>query len=884
MIRTLSCARLLAMFLLLVVAPAAAPTLSRAGGKGGDGSNETAETSTDPDMVIESIYVSMDERRFADAIRMAEELTKGNPEYARGWGMLAMLKFGMRDQEGAEMAMTRARRIDEHCPELVILMANQQANAGDLDGAEKLVAEALGTHENSFELRMLHGDILGARRAFQAAVTVYSNTAKLAKSERQKLTVLIKAGQAAVAAEMWDITETAFTAALSLKENPQIRFLRADSRLKGKNFVGSMEDCRLLAANAEVAANAQARANVENMRSTVEKAWAAEKGPIEPLAWQLRYQPGDAALEARIIQEVKAIRAGGDEHPFKDLVLRPEIVLDTDEGEEQKPLTEEEKQEMEKYGYESEESYRSIKAISKGMQDHAEAVRRARIEIPEELTQKRSEVEDSFLEKILELEKLANWDNVLSFCDERARVYPSSTVYLARSRAWFWKKDYQKAIDQADLALGMEALEISEDQDRPIRQGLFGSSLYVQIGGFRDFCEHLGTNTLTEDEAATVKAMELEAAGEYVAAFTTYRALVEKVGGWMPYYISVCKSQFEMLHIDEVVLRLVEDGNRKLTAGDNEAAFAIEEQVGGIYGSNSPEKFVYQMRCTIARNEEVTDYLIDYGFKYGPEHAGMHLVMGRYRLAKDERGLALLHFNAGARGLEASELSGDAKTCAEERGKIEEAVGAAGRYKFYSESVNVQMAEKNKSRNSIVSALCVPCFTRLMALGGKRLELLPFRSQFYMKGENYAAAIVDAKQVLQEFPEKKSWALGMLGDCNYNSKQYREAAEAYAQYVELNPDNVGATAYCGFSWYHAKENDKAFPYFLKATEMESKDPFVYMELAEIYAERDDLSAACDFALKASTMATEQGRSGLALRASGSAMKWAQKNMERILGQ
>ncbi|MEZ5978497.1 MAG: hypothetical protein R3F34_09785 [Planctomycetota bacterium] len=587
-----------------------------------------------------------------------------------------------------------------------------------------------------------------------------------------------------------------------------------------------------------------------------------------------------------------------------ELVPLPEIVVPESEDEEelepwQGELTEEDLADMAEQGL-SEEEYRMAKAedeaviddIFGGMDAWNDAARAAGITIPKVLRDRRLEVDNAIYGEIGDLITSGDWSAVERFATEQAAIYPESRAYLERAWARAMSKRYADALADVRIAAGVESLEIREDRLRPQLQSVgFADSRLVSCQEFEQSLARIVADTPSEADRATLDALALASEHKWIEAHAAFLrgAPGPQGGAWIaddPYFSDRAKSEFVSRNGVELCAALVTKG-RALLASEDEAkraeAHAIAERLGSLYAPY-PEKDVFRGDCATARGDTDTARSAYRGALWNDvTSSGANLGYARILEAEGDTANALLHYAAGAGPIaDAAQAVGAAKECAAARERLEAAkVPATTLFNLYLDPTNAVLSSKDR----VECAAALGGIRRLGELGAKPLEVHRFSKNLYHRVERYAEAVAacDALLALPDLSDDDKYGAYDIEASSLRAlERHAEAIPLYESMIALRPDDLHPVVQLGFTYYLGVEDlDRAFELFTKAIDAGTTDPFVYMERAEILAKREKWSEAADDASKASTIASEQGRTGLVLRASNSAVQWSEKALEEL---
>ncbi|MEZ5980674.1 MAG: hypothetical protein R3F34_21035, partial [Planctomycetota bacterium] len=237
---------------------------------------------------IENVWALLEERKVAEALDATKRLAEQFPSSGRAHGIRAFVLAATQQSDESERELRRAFDCDEYAPEAGMLKANQLANAQKIGEAETLVRKARENHPESAVLDQLLGDIVTAGRDFESALDIYLVGLGHATSDRERLALLVKTGQAATQLGKYDVMETAMTRAMELKDDLRFWFTRADARAKQAKFDAALEDTATLLRRDDVRTTPQLAGQITALREAILRDYTAKEGTITPLVWALR--------------------------------------------------------------------------------------------------------------------------------------------------------------------------------------------------------------------------------------------------------------------------------------------------------------------------------------------------------------------------------------------------------------------------------------------------------------------------------------------------------------------------------------------------------------------------------------------------------------------
>lgn len=842
---------------------------------------------------IERVWEKIDGRQMSEAIEVAQQLVDDFPRSARALGLRAYLAMGTGDLQNAQQLLERAKLVDAQVPEVVMLDMNQLARAGNGAGAKALVDQALSRYPRQYELHQLAGDLNLAGGQPQAAIDHFDLALQNCTTDRQRISLYLRKGQAAAALGRWDLAESTSTSAMRLSDDLVHPFRRAEARANQQDFAGALEDCATLAVREDVRATPEIASQVDDLRDRVIAAFEAQNGPVEPLVWQLRWRPGDPEVEARLAAKVAEIRAAGDEHPWAELAPPQEIVVIEQEDQPLEPwdgeLTDADRAEMEEQG-QSEAEFRLARAELMRSFDGLlgpsdawmEAARKATIRLPKAMRDAEVQVSDNFWNGVDSYWRSGDWWGFETFCTEQATLHPEPRAYLERAWSKAMRGLYAKAADDARIGLAIERVRLREDPTRHMTYAMRRSRA-SECTQLLEACERLVAGEATDSEQGVVEANLDAINAEWTAAWEKFAVAAPKGNSQLPYFEQNVR-ELTLRQYGLPILRAgIGLGHAALDREDEETAFAIEKEVA-LHYAQVADPDLYQARCDEVRGDREAALRHYEGALYDePLNPTAHLALGLAAEGEDAE-IARLHFAAGAGPTALASGSGGARAgCLENRNRVEAELGdSSSIYAAYAESYNVRKDAQDRESDRFKFA----AMTRLLDLNGQEYDVRRFRkwSAYRLELNGWAKEDCFALLNLEKTPaDERAACRDILGSILQREDDLEGAVAQYVALCELLPDNPHPYAQLGFARQDLELYDEALADFSKAIDLGTDNAFVWMERAEIHAALGNWGQAGQDANQAGKLASEQGRSGLALRASSSAIRWSEKAIEVLLG-
>ena len=813
---------------------------------------------------IEAIHQLLEDQDPGAALKAASDLVDERSRSARAWGMFAYLMYASGDTDRGADCLRRGRGIDEFAPEVVWVDATLMLGGGQEAATEFLakVQRALQEHPGAHLLIQLHGDLLLALGKFDDATTVFVDGLEHCTTERQLLGLLMRTARVTVQNKQWELAETTITRILELRDEGSLLATRSEARMEQGKFGAALEDLAALLTREEVQSSQQAIQQVEGMRATVAERYAEAAGPIAPLCWLLRRQPGDAELERRIADEVAVIRAAGPDHPYAQLVIPPLLEIREVEGGDDDGMQ-----------------------FLRVLEARTEAVAKVRVRLPSELSDRRLQVDNSVYSDTPAFRRAGDWQGAESFLTQQLTIYPESRGYLERSLVKAHARDWSAALRDADTAVAMEALETSEDPDRDSVLGP-GNTRQQHALELAAALRRLASDRAAAAESLVLVSLVAQDEERWAAAYEAFMEIQEMEPDGNTFFSTRLKGQLLETHRADIADAFVAQGRAALEAEDITEAQRIDEILSWNFAGHPA---VYSFTAGLARQMEDFERmqqelvrLLTYE-AFNPE---AHYLLGLLAKERGDLGRALLYFNAGAGPMndldEVAALTGFPGDCAEQRARLELQVDEAEGYKLYADSTNEVLGSDDAP-----GALAVAGLTRLIEMGGPRSQLISIRCSQLINLNAYERALVDADLLEHESQatdgerlvgaEARAIALRFTG-------RLKECGEAYGAYAELVPESPLPREQQGFVLQELGEIEAAIVAFLQAIELGSRSEFVYMELGECYALQGNWSEASSAASEATTLATENDNLMLGMRASNANMKWLSKSFDELFGQ
>jgi Flp pilus assembly protein TadD len=778
-------------------------------------------------------------------------------------------------------------------PEVVMIDMNQLARAGNGPGAKALVDQALARYPRQYELHQLAGDLNLAGGQPQAAIDQFDLALQNCMTDRQRISLYLRKGQAAAALGRWDVAEFTSTSAMGLSDELVHPFRRAEARANQQDFAGALEDCANLAEREDVRSTPEIAAQVDDLRGRVVAAFEAENGPVEPLVWQLRWRPGDAQIEARLAAKVAEIRAAGDEHPWAELAPPQEIVVEEQEDQPLEPwdgeLTDADRAEMKEQGQsEAEfrlaraELMRSIDGLLGPSDAWMEAARQATIRLQQAMRDAEVEVSDNFWNGVDPYWRSGDWWGFEAFCTEQAALHPEPRADLERAWSKAMRGLYAEAADDARIGLAIERVRLREDPTRYLSYAMRRSRVN-ECTQLIEACERFVAGEAIETEQLVVDANLDAINAEWTAAWEKLTTAAPKGNSQLPYFEQNVRDLTLRQYSLPILCAGIGLGYAALDREDNEAAFAIEKEIA-LYFAEVADPDLFQARCDEVRGDREAALRHYEGALYEePLNPAAHLALG---LAAEEEDveIARLHFAAGAGPDALADGSGGARAgCFENRDRLEAELGdASACFTAYAESYNARKDAQDRESDRFKFA----AMTRLLDLNGPEYDVRRFRkwSAYRLELDGWAKEDCFALLNLEETPaDEQAVCRDILGSILQREDDLQGAIGQYVALCELRPDNPHPYEQLGFARQKLELYDEALADFSKAIELGTDNAFVWMERAEIHAAQGNWGQAGQDANQAGKLASEQGRSGLAIRASSSAIRWSEKAIEVLLG-
>lgn len=826
---------------------------------------EAQETSEE--QAIEAIHQHIADEDAEAALVAANDLVTELPESARAWGLLAFLMYAQGDAELGDSCLAHGKSLDEFAPEIVWVDVTMMSAEGPGDSAQAtvLVEKALLVHPESTLLIQTLGDLMLAAGELDAAVMVYVSGLEHCTTSRQQVGLLLRTVRATMQGKQWELAENAITGVLQLQDESSHYASRCEARLEQGKFGAALEDVATLLGRDDIKSSPTRLQEAEGMREIVLERYTEAAGPLAPLCWLLRWLPGDAELERRIAEQVEAIRAAGPDHPYAQLVIPPVLEI---------PVSEDS---------ESEED--DGLGLMRELEARSEAARALRVEIPTLLSERRTQVDDSVYSDTPALRGAGDWAGAETFLTEQLAIYPESRGYLERSLVKAHARDWPAALRDADIAEAMDALETSEDLNRDSIMGPDNTRL-IHAHELAKVLRRLAAERPGALEMLVLECLAAQDEERWIDAYEGFALAQEMKPDGDGFFTARMKGQLLGAHRAQIAAAYVALGTAALEAGNVSEAQRIDEIVSWNFAGHV---FVYSFTARLAREmqdfERMEQELIRL-LTYEAFNAEAHYLLGLLAKEREDIGRALLHFNAGAGPMndldEIAALSGFAGDCAEQRARLELQIAPDEGYALYAEATNAALSSVEAP-----GALAIAGLTRLVEMGGSRSQLISFRCVRYLGLNEYESALADADLVLAESAatedeirsatDGRAIALRSLG-------RFKESAEAYGRYAELEPQDARPREQQGFALQQAGDIEAAVLAFQQAIELGSRDAYVYMELAECHALLGHWSDATEAASEACSLASDDNNLMLGVRASNAAQKWLAKSFEELFGE
>jgi|GEM_PF-6958119 len=680
------------------------------------------------------------------------------------------------------------------------------------------------------------------------------------------------------------------TAAMTLGDDLRFLYTRAEARGSMEKFPEALEDAVALLAREDVQADANALGASRTLLDAIVAKHARATNPVEPYVWLMRLDPGNTRYQGRLARVMADLRQDDAEEPFGELIQYEEIVVEEPPLEPwQGEITDEDREYMAEQDM-TEEEFRIEKAeldlmfesLAGPSQAWRAEARKRKIQIPKALAEARSEVDDEIYESIGTMTRSGGWMYIVPACEEWIAKYPSSRAFAERAWARMHLGDHEEALADLRCGIAVEFVERREDRMRAWSQS-WGGDRMEQLLAHEATMVRLAAREPNEREAIAIEGIEAMLNEDLLTAFEKFSeaAPTGEYGG--PYFETRARREFVQQYEKPLGDALTTKGEAALAAGDEETAFAVEEQLNSIFITHAPSD-VFKGRCALARGQaDKAATCFGSALHDDPLSPGGHLELGRIAEAAGDVNRALAHYSTGAGPVAiANDTTGDQRQCVLERARLEDATGdGTAVYKAYAAVANATLKERGRADE----AVCFGALSRLLELGGNAIELKSFRKWRSLRLDLPQWTIEDCEWLLEQEgvgDDERVACCDLLASSYRKLDRDRAAAPLYREYAKLRPEESHPYEQLGFTLQDLGEVDEAIAAFTKAIELGTDNPFVWMERAEMHALKEMWMEAADDASKASELGSEQDRTGLVLRASSSAVKWSEKAFQAAM--
>ncbi len=823
--------------------------------------------------------------------RLTTEVPGG---FAPGWALLAAQRVDQ-DLDAAEALLQKALDLDPSSPACIIARAEVEVARGHVDAAETMLQAALEKQPDSFVLLQWQGDLCTYQEKPEEALAILLRAAQLAHKEVQITAVVGRIAQIAIQLGEWKLAELAQTRYLESEESFFHRFYRAVSRSNQGRFTLAMEDVGRLMANE--AWNAEHGEQFGQLRENVLTNFSESHGPVPALSWALRVSPGDEQLEARLAAAVQELLRTGEEVvvPASGSPRRaPEV--EPWQG----ALTLEEQRYMASRSL-SESRYRLEKARWAACHKAMAGARGAEVVEPPlgsgdaRLLRLRDRVETAARIVRGRFWNNAGWQEMIDECTGLLQRYPAPRAYLVRALAHLARFDYPQALRDASLAMGMEALERSDDP---------GRDLMPDARDLARLCLHLEEGGATGAELTLLGALNavqgelwLDAWIGFTDARRPYADDAE-----LPFTLAECYALTTHHHRAQYTRALVDMGRAALASGDMDFAWTMRNNL--LILDPTVEGYAFVAELGKAKgDEEEWEIAYENALFDDPFFAPSHLALGNLYRDRGDPQRALLHFNAGCQGaggtdylygsadqvgevakldgqsgFEAS-LSGDAARCLALRAELEkELPDPLG---FYARGFDDRFPTTKK----FDLGLMIACRTRMLGLASSLdIDLLTSRTLCFQWLGDRDRHSRDCELVRRLAPELEVWYHNHQATMAFWLYDYPAALPHFERLHVLDPENKGTWEESGLCSSILGDAEATIRKYLRAVELGSLDWSLYIELTELLADAGRFEEAGDIATRAAYLPIAKRESQLQEEALLRAREYKARAREAAVGR